>query len=1488
MNYLWDDRFQLFRRDVVEEFPYSDGVEFESRLLETVTKVRDRGTFSPEIAKSITDWPSEYHFSRSRHCLVRPLGIKAGDKILELGCGCGAVTRFLGETGAEVVAVEASLIRARVAAERCRDLSNVCIFVDNLTKFQTEQRFDYVLFIGVLEYAAVFSDGVSPFVDQLRGAAQLLAAGGRVVVAIENQLGLKYLNGCSEDHVGIPFFGVQDLYAKNTVRTFGREQLRAQLSAAGLPNIRFYYPFPDYKLPSVVLSEEALTDPDLDPVDLLARCHARDYTGRPLRSFDEGLVFSVAHKNGILADLSNSFLAVAMADAPQADEQPALASAYSVNRDAQFVTQTMVLRGESGLVVTKQPLLPASGPRLADAAGTTFVLSCSDSAYVTGRQLLWKLLKARVCCDGFEPIHQALRPWFHYVLGRARPLPEASPSHLSSYVLDGHMLDCTPFNLIEMGDELVLIDVEWLTEDSIPAGWVLTRGLFHSLQAGSASAGNVQSLLEILGTLCREHGLLVTAGDIQGWLAQEADFQAVVTCRRPLGMDVEVTSGTRSFLGEIDSLNETIRETVFARDREFELKNKFIGEIEDAIRLKNQHIAEIEDDIRHKNQHIAEIEGDIRRKNQHIAEIEDDIRRKNQRITEIEQDLRRANESIDGLIRLYAKLTGELENTKTQLRNLRVEFEQIVQSRSWRYTTIVRRLARRVLRLEPEASQASRQVQQEQQIVTDSGLFDAAWYLARNPDVATAGLDPMAHFLRYGAAELRDPGPNFCTRWYLEQNPDVQASGLNPLVHYVRFGASEGRRPAPGPDGGAGASGTSTQEPSTSPALIRQAQEEWERNGRDRLHAVLASEEVVEVPRAADPLVSIVLVLRNKAHLSLLSIESLLAHADVPFELILVDNASQDETAQLLGRINGATVLTNANNVGFGMACTQASALATAKVLCFFNNDALLLPKSLGIVLEHFHSDPGIGAVGGKVLLADGSLQEAGSIIWSDGSALGYGRGDDPQLPQYCFRRPVDYCSGTFLFTPTELFRSLGGFDEKFAPAYYEDADYCMRVWQTALRVVYEPQAVVRHYESASSGGNEAAKDLMAQQQNKFVEKWHAALAAHHRPRAENVLRARIATHFRDLRIVYIDDRIPHRCLGSGFCRSNYIVNQLARMGHCVTCVSLTFPLGGNAQEYADIRTDVELLDGVSRREFLLREYLPQTDIVWISRPHNLQTLLATEDLIVAERRFRVVYDAEAIFAERNQLEAMLRHEVAADSGLTDVQNELELAKTADAVVVVSPKDQATMVAGGVVDVSVIGHQITPTPTVATFKQRHTLLFVGAMHGTDNPNADSMRFFCKSIWPDVRKATGATLVIVGYGTDTAVGYLTTEGIRVLGPKEDLTPFYNDARVFIVPTRYSAGLPYKAHEAAAHGVPMVVTEVIARQLDWRDEEDYLVATNAQQFAANCTRLYRDEDLWQKLRSNALKHVEEGLTEQESSQTLSALIMRVAGGHKVHSG
>ena len=187
-------------------------------------------------------------------------------------------------------------------------------------------------------------------------------------------------------------------------------------------------------------------------------------------------------------------------------------------------------------------------------------------------------------------------------------------------------------------------------------------------------------------------------------------------------------------------------------------------------------------------------------------------------------------------------------------------------------------------------------------------------------------------------------------------------------------------------------------------------------------------------------------------------------------EIIIVDNNSHDETSLLLDRLRGARIIRNAENRNFLLAVNQAAKEARGEYLLLLNNDAQVLPGTLRSALNTIRSAPDIGAVGGRLILLDGTLQEAGSIIWNDGSCLGYGRGDNPFAPMYMFRRDVDYCSGAFLLTPRSTSgKELGGFDERFKPAYYEETDYCTRLWERRLRVVYDPNAVLLHYEFASS-----------------------------------------------------------------------------------------------------------------------------------------------------------------------------------------------------------------------------------------------------------------------------------------------------------------------------------------------------------------------------------------------------------------------------------
>jgi GT2 family glycosyltransferase/glycosyltransferase involved in cell wall biosynthesis len=643
--------------------------------------------------------------------------------------------------------------------------------------------------------------------------------------------------------------------------------------------------------------------------------------------------------------------------------------------------------------------------------------------------------------------------------------------------------------------------------------------------------------------------------------------------------------------------------------------------------------------------------------------------------------------------------------------------------------------------------------------------------------------------------------------------------------------------------------------------------------GSTRLWQLLQGDERLACPTVENPAVSFVLVLHNSAPLSLLSLESVIANADVSYELIVVDNACSDETALMLDRLQGAKIIRNETNIGFGPACMQAAACAVGEYLCFFNDVAQLTTAAISTALANF-TNPRVGAVGGKMLLANGALQEAGNIVWSDGSTLGYGRGDDPQSPQYNFRRPVDYCSEVFLVTPRRLFTEVGGFSSEFVDTYYADVDYCMTLWQRGLQAIYEPLTVVRHYGFAAPGGNEPAPARMGEHQKKFSLKWNTELRRHYAPDQSHICAARIALNATGLRILYIDDQVPHRILGSGYPRSNDILSCLVALGHHVTCSTFTFPL--LRDEHWDIPREVELFDGLRNRAALINDYLRASDVVWVSRPHNLQVLL-TEGLPErTARSFKLIYDAEAIFSDR------IRQQSALENSATEAvlpYDEFALARSADAVVVVSERDKARMLQSGVRSAHVIGFQLCPAATPTVFAERRSLLFVGGLHGADNPNADSMRYFSREVWPVVQKATGAEFIIAGYRTDEVLNDLNSSTVRVLGAQNDLRPLYESARVFVVPTRYAAGLPFKAYEAAAYGVPLVVSGLIARQMRWRDEIDYLVAHDADTFARQCSRLYRDEGLWETLRANALSRVSSELSEQVFGAAVASVLAGV---------
>lgn len=585
------------------------------------------------------------------------------------------------------------------------------------------------------------------------------------------------------------------------------------------------------------------------------------------------------------------------------------------------------------------------------------------------------------------------------------------------------------------------------------------------------------------------------------------------------------------------------------------------------------------------------------------------------------------------------------------------------------------------------------------------------------------------------------------------------------------------------------------------------------------------------------------------------------------YEAIVVDNGSSDETPHLLARIGNLRVVRNDSNIGFLRASNQGAAAARGRHLLFLNNDTQLLSGTVRALLSTIDSDPTIGAVGGRMIFLNGRLQEAGSIVWNDGSCLGYGRNDDPFDPQYSYVRAVDYCSAAMLLTPRELFQRAGGFDERYAPAYYEDSDYCMTLRAIGLRVIYQPAAVVIHREFGSSPRAEAALEAQTRNRSHFVEKWASALGGQPAPSPLAVLRARDASHRR--RLLFIDDRVPDPRLGTGYPRANSMVTSLQELGWSITLFPLLHPERLDPTTRDLEQRGVEVITRGDGRRLDLKDFLEQRrdlyDVVLISRPHNMK-----EALPIVRRfapRARVVYDAEAIFAER-ELRLLRLQGGAFNERFAQARIRLEgsLVGQADAITAVSAHEAKILEQFGARRTYVVGHSLDLRPTAPGYDERAGLLFVGGILDSPSPNEDALLYFAREILPLVRRQLRCSLFVVGTNRSERVAALKSDDIRVVGRVDDLEPWYSRARVFVAPTRYAAGLPMKLHEAASVGLPSVVTPLIASQVGWSDGREVVVGRDAAEFARGLVALYSDRGLWERIRAGALNAVQRDCARQ----------------------
>ncbi|PCI75898.1 MAG: hypothetical protein COB20_11790 [SAR86 cluster bacterium] len=644
------------------------------------------------------------------------------------------------------------------------------------------------------------------------------------------------------------------------------------------------------------------------------------------------------------------------------------------------------------------------------------------------------------------------------------------------------------------------------------------------------------------------------------------------------------------------------------------------------------------------------------------------------------------------------------------------------------------------------------------------------------------------------------------------------------------------------------------------------------------LDKFLTSAEQLQFSKTETPRISIVLVFYQQAHLSYLCLQSLLEFADVSYELIIVDNNSTDETPRLLHKISNATIIRNTENLGFVKAVNQAGEAAAGEYILLLNNDALIEINTLSNALQVIDKDETVGAVGAKIKLLDGSTQEAGSIIWNDGACLGYGRGKSPDDYEYMFQRDVDYCSGAFLLFRRSSFEALGGFDLDYAPAYYEESDFCIRLQKLGLRIVYVPTSQITHYEFASSGGREGAQKLQAEHQQVLCAKHADFLAERFTNDGSNVLRARTRNNFPN--ILVIDDRVPYPSLGAGYPRCSNLLFELSKMDLNISFYPLLIPEEKWDDVYKTLPNTIEVIleSGHDELQSFLEARKDFYQHVVVSRVHNMEFFnhcLSLDPDLLGDAK--IIYDAEAVSAPREILRMEFLGEAMSNEDQAElIDKELQQSKLAEKIVAVSNNEAEIFKGHGYSDTIVLGHTIASNPGSNTFIQRSGLLFVGALRDEGSPNVDSLLWFLINVFPILEQAIpGIKLNVVGDNSAPSLATIGKDNINFTGRLDSIEEMYNASRVFIAPTRFAAGIPHKIHEAAAKGLPSVTTTLLAQQLGWQDGKELLVGDTPEAYAAQCIKLYQEEALWQDIRDAGLTAITEDCSQETFRKNLAGL-------------
>ena len=1285
---------------------YSDGTDIEREMLRIANEYPE--DLSQDYIANNSNYTINNTFSSVRQNILNWYPFSEHASILEVGAGMGAITGMLCDHAEYVTAIEMSQARAEVIKARYRDRKNLHVISENINTWETDQKFDYVIFIGVLEYAGVFSDNNKPYDEFLLSAKRLLKRNGKIIFAIENRFGLKYWLGASEDHLQKPFVGIEGYVGlKATPRTFSRGELEEILKRTGFKNYRFYSVLPDYKFPELIYADEYAPDyMNLKKVSFT-------YSKNSRLIADEKELYKDVIASGVFPFFANSFLVEASPEE--------LDSRYVVHVSAKgevypkFRVST-VLDNEDH--VFKIPMHKEGGVHINE------IVENSNALVKRGIKMLpFRIENGNIVTDRYHGT-MAQRV-FQKALedgdkGTCIRLIDSLKDNLfkssdytdynSSNIIDKNRLweekvdygiilqkayvDMTFYNAFWENEELIFFDQEWCF-DYVP----LTFCLYYAIKSAYQKANvlteiTLQELLEYAGVKQSEKEVY-------------------------------------------DKLEEFIWSKVLYRQTDFYGEDGYCNRYSEAMTLREQ------DNIQQEQINIQQEQINIQ---------QDQI----EKITESREE--------------YAQRFLKLER----------DYEQDRSSRAYQMAMKFREISHSILPVDSRRRFLVKMLLK--------GIRHPRW---------------MFHMIT----------PRRIYNFFVISKKE----GMEKV--YERYRLVEKHEN----------SGLYSSE-SAQPEVLKVI---------DATNKTVEDYTKISFEKYEHPDISIVIPVYNQFGYTYNCLRSILKNSGgVHYEIIIADDCSTDLTKNIEEIVEGITIIRNEQNMRFLLSCNNATKYASGRYILFLNNDTQVLENWLQPLLDLAEADKRIGMVGSKLIYPDGRLQEAGGIIWRDGHAWNYGNGQNPAQPEFNYVKEVDYISGASIMIRTDLWKEIGGFDERFAPAYCEDSDMAFEVRKHGYKVVYQPKSEVVHFEGTSNGTDITVgqKRYQVENQKKLYIKWKEVLGGQHHENIKNVFLARDRGKDRK-HILFIDHYVPQYDKDAGSKTTFMYLKMLTAKGFHITF------LGDNFYQDEPYTTELQqmgifVLYGPGYAKYYknwLVENIDYFDIIYLNRPHITIKYI---DFIKERAKGKIIYYGHDLHFLRNRRE----YEVTGNAKKlkeADHWKEQEL-------YIMHKTDMNYY--PSIVECNAI-HEIDPLIPVRAItaygyerfpevnyhmEQREGILFVGGF-GHD-PNLDAVMWFLDKIYPEVYKRTNASFIIVGSKAPIALTKLKTKGVVVRGyvSEEELEKLYNGVRLVVVPLRYGAGIKGKVVEAMYYGTPLVTTSIGAEGIKGlenvaivKDQEEELI-------------------------------------------------------------